>query len=143
LGKRGNDVYSWKVKQRFLPLSVLISGNKEFSFIVHHKRYANSYILWITFTYDTNKCDKEEAWINIGDELNNFLSNLKSKFGKIIAFRCFETFKNGHLHLHLIILFAELEILTKRYTDKKGTIRYIIKKDAEIKLLRAYCHSYS
>lgn len=143
LAKRGNDVYSWKVKQRFLPLSILIQGNKEFRFIENHKRYANSEILWVTLTYDTNRCDKEAAWINIGDELNNFFSNLKSKYGKILVLRCFEAFKNGYPHICLIIQFIEYEFFTKRYTDKKEKMRYIIKKDDEINLLRSYWHSYS
>ncbi|UCD13595.1 MAG: hypothetical protein JSW60_08570 [Thermoplasmatales archaeon] len=63
--------------------------------------------------------------------------------GKISVLRCFEAFRNGYPHIHLIIQFLEHEFLTKRYVDKKGKIRHIIKKDSEINQLRSYWHSYT
>lgn len=121
LAKRGNDVYANRVKQRFAPLSLLCSSNKNVNLLQRQNGdtgYAN--IIWCTLTYDTKRCSKTQAWSNIGHELNDFLKRVRQKYGKIQVLRNFESFKNGYPHIHMIIIFEDYSFQVTKYKYKRG-----------------------
>ena len=117
--KRGNDVYRSRVKRRFIGLR-RYSENIVF-FNPKDRGKKTTRALWITLTYDTKRCLYGEAWENIGVEFNRFMSYLRRKFGKISSCRVFESFENGHPHLHCIIIFKEHSFSVFR--DSKGQFR--------------------
>ena len=116
--KRGNDVYRSRVKRRFTGLTQY-SENIVF-FNPKDRGKKNTRALWITLTYDSKRCSYGEAWENIGVEFNRFMSYLRRKFGKISSCRVFESFENGHPHLHCIIIFEQSFSI---FRDSKGQFR--------------------
>ena len=104
--KRGNDVYQYRIKERFKEIDMLASSLNFDTFKPNNKN-KKSNALFVTLTYDTKLKSSMEAWHDIGNEFNRFTSNLKRKFGKFSIIRCFESFANGYPHVHMLILFDD------------------------------------
>ena len=71
--KRGNDIYRWRVKSRFVGLS----HKAEDLVFFNPKDRSNdktTCALWTTLTYDTKLCSYKEAWEQIGIEFNAFMA---------------------------------------------------------------------
>jgi hypothetical protein len=116
--KRGNDVYRSRVESRFRGLR---RHSEDVVFFNPKDRGKNTTrALWITLTYDTKRCSYTDAWENIGVEFNRFMSYLRRNFGKISSCRVFESFENGHPHIHCIVVF---EHLFSVFRDSKGKFR--------------------
>jgi hypothetical protein len=116
--KRGNDVYRYRVFKRFKGLS---SKMDKISFFNPKNRgVKKTRALWVTLTYDTKRCSYQEAWINIGNEFNNFMAYIRKKFGKVSCCRVFESFANGYPHIHCILLFVKSFSV---FRDSKGQFR--------------------
>lgn len=139
--KRGNDVHRCRVAKRFMPLIELCKRYKNFSFFDKDQRFGNTKLLMITLTYDGTRCNCHEAWLNIGKDLNRFLSSLKQKYGKADILRSFETFKNGYPHVHLIVYFKECDFKVKRFRNKKGKIEWLIPRNDDQRI-SGFHHSF-
>ena len=114
--KRGNGLYRWWVRRRLEWLNDL----KNIEFFNPNSRDGGKHtcVLFITLTYDTNRCDYKTAWENIGREFNRWLSAVRRKFGKVGVFRVFEATKNGYPHIHLILLLQKpLPVVNRRYKN--------------------------
>lgn len=102
--KRGNDVYCSRVYRRF---KGLCSKSENIIFFNPKDRGAKTTrALWVTLTYDVKLCSFRDAWSNIGIEFNRFMSYVRKHFGKVSCCRVFESFENGHPHVHCILLFG-------------------------------------
>ena len=143
VAKRGNDVYRYQVRKRFKPLIDLCTLQKDFRFIPENARTANANIFMITLTYDTKLTTLNNAWLNIGKDLNAFLSNLKRDFGKIQVLRCFESFKkkSNYPHVHLILRLDETTLPCFRYTNKEGKTSYRV-TSSKLNKIEKHWHSY-
>jgi len=104
--KRGNDVYQYRIKERFKEIDML-SSDLDFNVFDPNDKNKKSNALFVTLTYDTKLKSSMQAWGSIGIEYNRFVSNLKRKFGKFSVIRCFESFGNGYPHVHMLILFDD------------------------------------
>ena len=129
--KRGNDIYCSRVRKRFSNLYDLCELNKDIAFLKEDKqRYGFSNFLFITLTFDTKLKPFNLAWIDIGKDLNLFLSKLKQCYGDFVLLRCFEAYGNGYPHIHMLILFREKVFHAKRHLyynkKRKPKIKYII-----------------
>ena len=129
--KRGNDVYQWRVAQRFKELDELAEGmgfDRIFN-ISDHKPMTN--VLMITLTYDSKRCSIGDAWHNIGSDWNRFTANLERKFGKISFVRAWEGYKSGYPHIHAVVYFQEhkFEVFEHRDTQNKSTYRIKAKEN--------------
>jgi len=103
--KRGNDVYSYRVKKRLAPLMALASESYDVK--LYEKSGDYSDLLFITLTWDTKICSVKSAWERIGKDYNKFVSALKSRYGKIEFVRAWEASVNGYPHVHLIVKFQD------------------------------------
>jgi hypothetical protein len=117
--KRGNDVYHIRVKGRFRGLSHKVENLVFFNTKDRGEKHTSA--LWVTLTYDTKLRSYKEAWEQIGVEFNNFMSFVRSNFGKVSCCRVFESFENGYPHIHCILLFQEYSFSVFR--DYKGQFR--------------------
>jgi hypothetical protein len=116
--KRGNDIYRSRVQARFRNLS---SSAENLCFFDPNTRGGKeTRALWITLTYDTKLCSFHEAWCNVGNEFNRFMSYVRKQFGKVSCCRVFESFENGYPHIHCILLF---ERSFSAFEDSKGQFR--------------------
>jgi len=153
--KRGNMVYAARVRKVFRPLSFLCESHKgndlPFIYPTTIKNYYHGSFIWVTLTYDAKRCSKDDAWKNIGNELNEYLSKLRQKYGKFSILRNFEAFKNGYPHSHMLLLFHDHEFLIKKWKDPSGEYQYIIVSKSDsygstLKLDKSYFqhgwHSY-
>ena len=118
--KRGNDVYRHRVYRRFKGLSSLVEKTLFFN-PKNRGGTKKTRALFVTLTYDTKRCPFGDAWKKIGVEFNRFMSYVRKKFGKVSCCRVFEAFRNGHPHIHCVLLFEEKEFNVFR--DKKGELR--------------------
>lgn len=120
--KRGNDVYLSRVEERLNDLGDFV---QDLRFDFEKNPYAE--ILFATLTYDTKLCPFDEAWKNIGVEFNRFKANLRKKYGAFSVFRTWESFENGHPHIHAILIFHEYKFkVFKSYEEgKNGKLREV------------------
>lgn len=116
--KRGNDLYRSRVYGRFKGLC----GNSETLVFFNPKDRGmkRTRALWVTLTYDVKLCTFDEAWRDVGIEFNRFMAYTRKKFGSVSCCRVFESFENGHPHIHCILLF---ETWFSVFRDSKGQFR--------------------
>jgi hypothetical protein len=135
--KRGNDVYVNRVTRRLEGIGRRIPymeldfwGNPETNMI------------FVTLTYDTKLCGFAEAWKNIGVEWNRYLSNLRKQYGKLSVFRTWESFGNGHPHIHAIIFFDEykFKVFPSYEKNRKGKTKLVWRIE-EKRGMEKYWHS--
>lgn len=127
--KRGNDVYSWRIKNRLRELEELASM-EDITFFDRGERDPKTSCLFITFTYDTKRNSKEVAWQNVGVEFNRAVSWLKRRYGELSIFRVWESFENGYPHIHAILLFKDAKF--KVEYDRAGEARIEIEEKREM-----------
>jgi len=130
--KRGNDVYNYRVKQRFDEIEQLgeYYGDERLFDINEPNPQTNC--LFVTFTYDTKLTDRESAWDKISIDYNRAISRLRRKFGKISVLRVWESSKKGYPHVHAIMLFQEKKFDVFEYWNRgatKSTFRIQQKKE--------------
>lgn len=127
--KRGNDVYKYRVRKRFSFLSTLenkILFDWENKALKNHK----SSCLFVTLTFNPALCEIYEAWeLRIGREYNSWITNLRNKFGRIEAIRTFEGYENGYPHIHVVLLFGDVEFNTFKTTNHGKDIWRIQEKE--------------
>ena len=121
--KLGNDVYKTRVLRRFSGLSAL--SEKLVFFNPKSREKKTTKALFTTLTYNTKLCSFQDAWANIGIQFNKFMAYIRKQFGKISSCRVFESFENGHPHIHCILLFKKS---FKVFRDAKGKFRVHEKK---------------
>jgi hypothetical protein len=124
--KRGNDVYNWRIENRFKELDALASvvGNDKIFDI--HDENPQTNVLFVTFTYDTKRCNEAQAWENIGIEFNRAVSHIKRKFPNGLSIlRAWEGFENGYPHIHALLIFHEdkFDVFEHWVSDNKSEYR--------------------
>ena len=131
--KRGNDVYVWRTKKRLNWLSSM--ENIEFFNVkdVALDKKVYSQALWITLTYDTKRCSRDEAWLNIGVEYNRFISALRRRYGKVSVLRTWESSARGYPHIHAVLLFHEAKFSVFPHVSmKEGKFTFRISEKDQI-----------
>lgn len=122
--KRGNDVFASRLDSR---LGFLRADEKFFDpsdFKAHSNFKVKTRLLWVTLTYDSNRCSLDEAWKNIGAEFNLWITNLRNKYGKIHYVSFPQAFPDqhgkafGYPHFHVIILFEDIDFSIFRHLEK-------------------------
>ncbi len=123
--KRGNDVYNWRIGQRFKELEMLASLYGENKIFDINQAEPKTNCLLVTFTYDTKLKNKIDAWHDISLEYNRAITRLRQKFGKISVLRVWESFRNGYPHIHAILLFDDkrFNVFEHWTTNNKSTFR--------------------
>ena len=131
--KRGNDVYKYRVRKRFSFLSTL-ENKLLFDWDNKTKKSHKSSCLFVTLTFNPALCGIDEAWeIRVGREYNSWITNLRNKFGRIEAIRTFEGYENGYPHIHVVLLFGDVEFNTFK-TKKDGKEIWRIQEKAVFEL---------
>ena len=139
--KRGNDVYGSRIKRS---LDWLSDGeNVKFfdvtDFTANKEVYSSA--IWLTLTYDIERCSRFDAIENIGKEWNTFISALRQKYGKISVLRTWECSEKGYPHIHAILLFQNAKFsVFPHFSEKEGKLTFRIKEKNEIASL---WHSHS
>jgi len=111
--KRGNDVFSCRLKEKMGFLKGF-EGIELFSLEDFDKKgYMPSNLLWVTLTFNPHLCSLKEAWEKIGYYWNLWITNMRNKYGKISYFDTPEAFPNpeglayGYPHIHVALLFED------------------------------------
>lgn len=131
--KRGNSVYRMWAKNRFEQFIVDLPDYEFFNTRDHDLRNAKSPLLMITLTYDTKRCNFSEAWENIGNEYNRYLSYLKRRFGRIRVLRTWESYDSGYPHVHSVVMFLDREFSVAYCQKTEGRKAYrIVSSDKQI-----------
>jgi hypothetical protein len=112
--KRGNGVYWWRVAKRIGFLKDL----PDKVFFDPHSTDKISSILFVTLTYDIIRSRVRDAWDTMGEDFNNWIRNLRKKFGRISHLRCWEASKQGYPHIHALMIFHDYEFKVMRIGEK-------------------------
>ncbi len=122
--KRGNDVFARRLDRKL----GFLKTNEEFfdphKFDERQGHNVKTKLLWVTLTYNSNRCSLEEAWKNIGFEFNLWITNLRNKYGKVWYVAFPQAFPNqngkgyGYPHLHLIVFFENVDFHVFRRMEK-------------------------
>jgi len=123
--KRGNDVYNWRINQKFKELEKLAGFYGDYEIFDINQAEPKTNCLLVTFTYDTKLKDKIDAWHDVSLEYNRAITRLRQKFGKISVLRVWESFRNGYPHIHAILLFDDkrFNVFEHWTTNNKSTYR--------------------
>jgi len=137
--KRGNDVYWWRVWKRLKSLYNL----KDCTLFDPHGNVKLSNVLFVTLTCDTKQFTIQEAWETIGSDFNNWIRNLRKKYGRISYLRCWESSKRGYPHVHILMIFHDHQFKIVFSQVKKGRRVYRIQEKEEFeKSWRKRTHSF-
>ena len=123
--KRGNDVCWWRAKKRLR----FLKGLKDSSLFDPHSNVKQSNVLFVTLTYDVKRSTIREAWETVGEEFNNWIRNLRKKYGRISHLRCWEASKKGYPHIHALMIFHDHNFHVTRI---KGKYRVLEKEALEL-----------
>jgi len=123
--KRGNDVYNWRINQKFKELEVLANFYGDSKIFDINQAEPKTNCLLVTFTYDTKLKNKIDAWHDVSLEYNRAITRLRQKFGKISVLRVWESFRNGYPHIHAILLFDDkrFNVFEHWTSNNKSTYR--------------------
>jgi len=129
--KRGNDVYKFRIENRFRELDELaeIVGS-DIIFDINQENPKTN-VLFVTFTYDTKRCSETRAWEQIGNEFNRAVSHIKRKFGSCSILRAWEGHKNGYPHIHAIFVFHDAMFDVFEHQKTTNTTEYRIQQKPE------------
>ena len=114
--KRGNDVYRYLVNKKLAPLNEI----RDITFFKDDWGVKKTNLLFVTLTYDTNRCDVKTAWENIGIDYHLFCTKLRKKYGDVEFFRTWESTQNYYPHVHVLIGFKDKSFPVFINTCKKG-----------------------
>lgn len=134
MAKRGNSYYARRTLARFRSIFRKIP---RITFFRDHDPVKTTRAIFVTLTYDTKRNNFHEAWQTISQEYNRFKANLSKQYGKLASVRCFESFSNGHPHVHALLIFRDHEFQVVPRNDEKG-FYWGIKDDVS---LDRYWHS--
>jgi hypothetical protein len=141
--KRGNDVYQRRIKTRLDWLNREIPDQKFFEIKDFQVgKDVKTSLLWITLTCDTKRSSIIEAWENVGEDYNRFISALRRKYGHVSVLRVWESYENGYPHIHAIMVFDDVKFSVFPWWDEdKGKMKltFRIQEKDEISSL---WHSY-
>ncbi len=122
--KRGNDIFARRLDRK---LGFLKTDDVFFDIHKFDERQSHTVktkLLWVTLTYNSNRCSLEDAWKNIGSEFNLWITNLRNKYGKVWYVAFPQAFPNqkgegyGYSHLHLIMFFEDVSFHVFRRMEK-------------------------
>jgi len=122
--KRGNDVYWWRVDKRLRFLHEL----EDHTLFDPHANMKSSNVIFATLTYDINRCSIREAWENIGEEFNNWIRNLRKKYGRISYLRGWESSQKGYPHIHVLLVFHDCSFTVSFSQLKNNRLVYRIEE---------------
>jgi hypothetical protein len=112
--KRGNDVYWWRVWKRLKFLYDL----EDRTLFDSHGNVKTTNALFVTLMYDTKQTTIRNAWNTIGYDFNNWIRNIRKKYGKIYYLRCWEASRRGYPHVHLLMVFSNYQFRVIRTAGK-------------------------
>jgi len=141
--KRGNSVYANRVRDRFDVLKFALPNQTYFDPDFSHRGARSTPLLFVTLTYNPNRCSLDEAWTNLPKDYNRWMSRLRKEFptAKIGALRGNEAHKSGYPHIHAQIAFSKA-LPVKRHTNRGGTNTWRIPYGLKEKIARCWSHGY-
>jgi len=113
--KRGNDVYSAKLRKRLNHLYNL--PQIEFFDYKDRSKRQFSKAIFVTLTYARN-LRLDEAWELVGSDFNRWISAMRKRYGRIEVIRCWEAQEDGYPHIHCILVFHDVDFETFFYNGK-------------------------
>jgi hypothetical protein len=113
--KRGNDVYKKLINDKFSFLDSL-----EPIHFFNDWGIKKTPMLFITFTIDTKRFNRDTAYQLISTKLNRFETLLRQKYGSFVKFRVWEVHESGYPHAHVVYYFHNKEFQVWEHLSKKG-----------------------
>lgn len=108
--KRGNGVYSWKIKKRMAELTRSLPDVEFFNHRDRSSRHRTR-ALFVTLTLARNQ-RLDLAWEQIGEAWNRFMSRMRRRYGPVHGFRVWEAQRDGYPHIHAMLVFETAEFDT-------------------------------
>ena len=144
--KRGNDVFNRRLDGKLAFLGDLKSEGFEFfgsaDFTVNKKVMSSA--LWVTLTFDSKLCSLDEAWRRIEKDWNAWITNLRNRYGQIMALKFIQAFpgkkqgKRGAAfafpHIHAVLLFKEAQFSVYPQLVEKNEVDDQIQSSKEVSL---------
>ncbi|MCW4048931.1 MAG: hypothetical protein NWE89_04260 [Candidatus Bathyarchaeota archaeon] len=115
--KRGNDVYSAKVRKRLNYLYNL--PQIEFFNYKDRNRVQKTRAVFVTLTYRRDD-PLDILWKEVGRDFNRWISGLRCRYKKIDVLRCWEAQSDGYPHIHCVLLFHEVKFDTFFHNNNGG-----------------------
>jgi len=132
--KRGNDVYRWRVRQRFKGLDDLLS-DLILDSSIHTVSRANA--LFITLTY-ARDLSIGAAWARASSDYAKFAAYLRKTYGRAALIKTIAAQSDGFPHIHVAAFFEEKLWCVKRL---HGTFRLETYRDKQ-RFTQAWGHGH-
>lgn len=115
--KRGNDVYQSRVEMRLRRLESFARTERS------KGRNQVSNVLAVTLTW-AGATSVREAWERITPEWNRWITGIRRRFGRVVAFRVLESTQRGYPHIHALLFFREFTFSCFRHVSASGRVSY-------------------
>lgn len=135
--KRGNDVFQRNLRRKL----EFLDNQSPMKYFKDDQHPKHTNLLFLTLSYDTNRCPTITAWENIGEEFNNFISKIKQEFGDVSYFRCWESYSNYYPHVHVVIHFKEHAFRVHEHLSEDGNKTWRI-PSAQKNKIQHFWHSF-
>jgi hypothetical protein len=109
--KRGNDVYVAWVNKKFSPL--IDASDMPFfdpAYVGYRKRKSQTRLLYVTGSMNkhlANTLGYDRGWLHFGRLFNNFITNLRKKYGRVEFVRTWQSHETGYPHFHALLYFLD------------------------------------
>lgn len=128
--KRGNDVYTRRVKEKF---DTLIKWSKsdecknKIGFSIRESKNRNR-VKKTNLLLVSGTCDHKitgsigNSWLKFGGYWNSFITNVREKFHGCEFIRCWQSQENGYPHFHALIYFPNYKFTVVKkleWSDRK------------------------
>jgi len=110
--KRGNKQYVKMMRDKLRPLQQLPP--------MDYDPLKKTNMLYITGTVDPVCCGKDRGWLEFGSWWNEYITNLRVKYGKIEYLRAWQSQDNGRPHFHAVVVFKEKSFTMVPWTHPNG-----------------------
>lgn len=117
--KRGNDKYTIRSKKRIDTFR--IRGDSDVVFLDFKKARQKAFVFFVTLTCPVREVRLTDAWTSwISEKWNRWITGMRKQYGKISAFRVWESTERGYPHVHAMLVFRECEFDVERHFSEDG-----------------------
>lgn len=133
--KRGNDVYSWRVKKRIPKI--------ESSADLVYDDHVRSQFVFATFEFNSWKIDCFGSWVEAPAELNHAMARLRKKHpGVKMVMRSFEAHSSGYIHAHVLLMFPERMPMHRKWSHARNMWIYFIPNEVRSDIKESWTEGY-
>jgi hypothetical protein len=134
--KRGNDVYSWRVKKRIPDIDSSAD-------LVYDDEVSSQFV-FVTFEFNSHEIDCFGSWVEAPEDLNRAMANIRKAYpGVKMVMRSFEAHSSGYIHAHVLLMFPEKMSMKREWSYHRNCWIYYVPDELRAHLKESWGEGYT